>query len=325
MTEPTEPERETPAALSASLPDASSSPSSPRDAAGDGAGGADHPPRRWRGALKTFLQGLWVGGTMTVPGVSGGSMAIIIGCYDQLIASVSNIFKRPRQSIAFLAVFLLGGGLGIASIAKLMSDVLLARFALPTRWFFVGAVAGGVPLIWRESRLSKLDWRTFAFPALGLLLVFLAAQLPDGLFALGAGGLKGLLLQLLGGVIVALALVLPGISTSQMLLMLGLYEEIVARVAGFDFLPLVPFALSLLVGTFLVTRALERLHERHPQATYMVILGFVLGSLVELFPGAPASGGALAVSIAAARLGFALLYGLSRIEGRRGEGTAPRG
>lgn len=269
--------------------------------------------------MTTFLQGLWVGGTMTVPGVSGGSMAIIIGCYDQLIAAVSGIFKRPRESIAFLTVFLLGSAIGIFTIAKLMSDLLLARFPMPTRWFFVGAVAGGIPLIWRESHLARIDWRTFLFPALGLLLVFLAAQLPSGLFALETAGPRGLFLQIAGGLIVALALVLPGISTSQMLLMLGLYEEIVARVSSFDLLPLVPFSLSLVVSTFLVTRALERLLGRHPQVTYMVILGFVLGSIAELYPGLPASGAAIASAAVALTLGFALLYALSRVEALKGK------
>lgn len=271
-------------------------------------------PPRARGKLITLLQGLWVGGTMTVPGVSGGSMAIIVGCYDQLIAAVSNVFRKPRESLSFLAVFLLGSSIGIVTIAKLMSDVLLARFPMPTRWFFMGAVAGGLPLIWREAKIAKFGWKVALFPAIGLGLVFLAARLPDGLFSFGAGGLRDLLFQIAGGLIVALALVLPGISTSQMLLMLGLYEDIVARLSSLDLLPLIPFSLSLLASTFLVSRALERLLERHPQVTYLLILGFVLGSIVELYPGLPTGGSTIAASTAALFLGFGLLYGLSRME-----------
>ncbi len=284
-----------------------------RRAAPDAAASSPASPRA-RGKLITFLQGLWVGGTMTVPGVSGGSMAIIVGCYDQLIAAVSNIFHKPKASLAFLLTFLAGASIGIVTIAKLMSDVLLARFDMPTRWFFVGAVAGGIPLIWREAKIAKLGWQTALFPAIGLGLVFLAARLPDGIFAFGAEGLRGLLLQIAGGLIVALALVLPGISTSQMLLMLGLYEDIVARLSALDLLPLLPFSLSLIASTFLVSRALEHLLGRHPQATYLIILGFVLGSLAELFPGLPKSGSAIAGAAIATVSGFALIYGLSRIE-----------
>ena len=271
-------------------------------------------PRRARAWLTTFLQGLWVGGTMTVPGVSGGSMALIIGCYDQLIAAISHLFQRPRSSLAFLLTFGAGASLGIVTIAKLMSDVLLVHFDMATRWFFVGAVGGGLPLLWRESGSTRLDWRHALFPSLGLALVFLIARLPDGRFSFGTGWPGGLIIQIVGGLIVALALVLPGVSTSQMLLMLGLYEDLARRLAHFDLLPLLPFALSLIAATFLISRALERLLARHPQATYLTILGFVIGSIADLFPGLPATSRAFALATAASALGFALIYGLSRIE-----------
>lgn len=278
-------------------------------------------PRRARPSLTTFLQGLWVGGTMTVPGVSGGSMAIVIGCYDQLIAAVSHIFKQPKASLAFLLTFGAGASLGIVTIAKLMSDILLAHFDMATRWFFVGAVIGGLPLVWRESNIARFHWRHALFLCLGLALVFLAARLPDGLFSLGAGGLSGLILQIAGGFVVALALVLPGVSTSQTLLMLGLYEDLAHRLSNLDFLPLLPFALSLLAATFLVSRTLERLLARHPQATYLTILGFVIGSIADLFPGLPSNSRALAIATAATALGFALIFGLSRLEQHK---TNPR-
>ncbi|MDR0965019.1 MAG: DUF368 domain-containing protein [Myxococcales bacterium] len=275
--------------------------------------------RRWRSDFITFLKGLWVGATMTVPGVSGGSMAIIVGCYDQLISSVSQIFQKPKASLRFLTVFMIGSGLGIFTIAKVMSDVLLAHFPMPTRFFFMGAVAGGIPLVFREAKISKLDFkpkgvlRFLVLIGLGLLTVWGIAQLPKGLFAPGDLGPLAILIQLVGGVVVAAALVLPGISTSQMLLMLGLYEDLVARVKSFDVLPLIPLGVGVLVGTFLITKALERLIERYPQATYMIILGFVLGSIPELFPGLP-GGIELPVSIVAALAGFAIIYFLSNLK-----------
>ena len=117
-------------------------------------------------------------------------------------------------------------------------------------------------------------------------------------------------MQLIGGVIIAIGLVLPGISVSQMLYMLGIYESIMADISSLNVLPLIPLGIGVLGGTFLTAKVLESLMERHPQPTYLIILGFMFGSLPELFPGIP-GGADLIFSAAAAVLGFLALYWMS--------------
>ena len=117
-------------------------------------------------------------------------------------------------------------------------------------------------------------------------------------------------MQLVGGVINAIGLVLPGISVSQMLYMLGIYESIMENISRLNVLPLIPLGIGVLGGTFLTAKVLESLMERHPQPTYLIILGFMFGSLPELFPGVP-SGMDLVYSVIAALLGFAALYWMS--------------
>ena len=91
--------------------------------------------------LKIFLKGLCVGGTMLVPGVSGGSMAMILGIYDKLITSVSSFFACKKRNALFLLLFALGGGAGMLLFANPLL-YLLQRYPLVLRWFFIGAVAG---------------------------------------------------------------------------------------------------------------------------------------------------------------------------------------
>ena len=107
--------------------------------------------------------------------------------------------------------------------------------------------------------------------------------------------------------IIAVGLVLPGISVSQMLYMLGIYEGIIKNISTLNILPLIPLGVGVLGGIFLTTKVLERLMMRHPQPTYLIILGFMFGSLPELFPGVPL-GMDILYSIGAAGLGFAALY-----------------
>lgn len=121
--------------------------------------------------MEVFLKGLWIGGTMTVPGVSGGTMAILMGIYDRLIGAVSGLVPKKRSvgdkenqersywsvariSLLFLIVFLLGAGLGILFFAKVISGILEQPVAGGyLRFFFLGAVAGGIPLIWSSAKI----------------------------------------------------------------------------------------------------------------------------------------------------------------------------
>ena len=115
-----------------------------------------------------------------------------------------------------------------------------------------------------------------------------------------AGGLR----------MVAIGLVLPGISVSQMLYMLGIYEGIMQNISTLNIVPLIPLGIGVVGGIFLTTRVLENLMKGHPQSTYLIILGFMFGSLPELFPGIP-GGMTLVFSVLTAALGFAAIYFMS--------------
>lgn len=305
-----------------------------------------------------------IGGTMTVPGASGGTMAMILGIYEDLIAAVGNlpgllagcIFSsnhfpvkgirrtiNPKDSaglqgatrlqtlsgcLRFLALFCLGALAGMALLARGVL-ALLERYPVVVSYFFLGAVAGGIPLICRQARVKKMTWQVLFWPLAGLFVVYGLAALPEGLFAAGlsgsvpspgdissgnttlGGAFPGVLFQFLGGCILAVALILPGISVSQMLLMLGLYEPVMTAVSQLRLFSLIPLGLGAVLCTLLVTRLLGDAMERRPQPTYLLILGFVLGSLGELYPGLPTGWDLLFAPLATAA-GYQLLSRLSR-------------
>lgn len=297
-----------------------------------------------------------IGGTMTVPGASGGTMAMILGIYEDLIEAVGSLprllgdclfsgsgasVSRTRRgtketgpaqrfpeaqhilkNLRFLALFC-GGAL--AGMALLAGGVLalLERWPVVVSYFFLGAVAGGIPLICRQAQVKKMTWQVFFWPLTGLFIVYGLAALPEGLLAAGMSGgvspdafsLARFLFQFLGGCILAVALILPGISVSQMLLMLGLYEPVMTAVSQFHFLTLIPLGAGAALCTLLVTRMLGDAMQRRPQPTYLLILGFVLGSLGELYPGLPAGWDLLFAPLAAAA-GYQLLSRLSRRAGQ---------
>ncbi len=264
--------------------------------------------------LEIFLKGLWIGGTMTVPGVSGGTMAILLGIYDRLIGAVSSFFKKIKENLCFLGVFLSGAGIGMLVFAKLITKLLEQPVAGSyLRFFFLGAVAGGVPLIFSSAGVKRFSAGVVLYPLFGAGLVLLLALLPEEMFSLSAGGgVLSLALRFAGGMILAVALVLPGISASQMLFMLGIYEDLLTCIGEVRILPLVPLLLGTAVGILFVTRALETLMKRFPKQTFSIIFGFILGSLPELFP-KNAGGNSFLCGLAAV-IGFLAAYFIGKKE-----------
>ncbi len=261
-------------------------------------------------SIFVILKGMAVGGTMLVPGVSGGSMAMILGIYDRLVSSVSSFMKHRRESLIFLGQFCLGGGLGMILFARPLLG-LIERFPMPMMYFFLGAVAGGVPMILREADVKKFSWKIPVYILAGLLAVMAVGLIPEGTFQSEmSGGLSSVLLLLAAGAAAAVALVLPGISVSYLFLVMGIYDELM-RAIGSLYLPfLVPLGAGILLGVILTTKVLEEAMVRHPQPTYLIILGFVFGSMAEVFPGIP-QGGELFVSLAALAAGFGAIFFLS--------------
>ncbi len=237
----------------------------------------------------TLIKGAVVGASMLVPGMSGGTTALLLGIYDQLIAAVSSFGKNPRGNLFFLGVFLLGGVGGMLLFAQALLR-LVTLFPQPMLYLFLGAILGGLPLMFSKAQVNRNNFHPalLLYLLLGMGLVWVLAYLPPNLFQFpAAGGLRQTVVLLLTGVVAAVALVLPGISVSYLLLIIGVYHPTLSALSQGNIGFLLPLALGVFLGVICTTRLLEQAMVCHPQGTYLLIAGFVLGSLGEVFPGIP--------------------------------------
>jgi putative membrane protein len=234
--------------------------------------------------LRVILCGFITGSVMAVPGISGGSAAMVIGVYDDLLRAVSRCFSEPRRNIPLLLRFALGGILGLFLMAGAISWLLTTPAEVPVRFLFLGAVAGGIPAIFRKAGVRRLNASGLVLILSGAAAVLLLASFPEGLFTPGERGFADMALQFTGGVLLAAALVLPGISASHFLYMLGIYDAVMEKLSTLDLIPLLPLAAGTVLGIFLTARLIETLFQRHQAGTFLVILGFMLASLRELIP-----------------------------------------
>ncbi len=235
-----------------------------------------------------LAKGFWIGGTLTVPGVSGGAMAMLLNIYDRLITSLNGLFRRgdrkeKKAHLAFLATVGVGGIAGAWLFSRLVSH-LLSAFPVHMCFLFAGAVAGGIPAVLSAAGVKKIGGRDLFLVLGGILVVLSVSLIPEGLFdPQRGGGLWWVVIQLIGGFVVAFGLVLPGISMSQMLYVFGIYASIIDCVAALNIFPLIPFAVGGVAGTLATSFGVEKLMTRFPRETYLVIFGFLLGSIPQIF------------------------------------------
>lgn len=245
--------------------------------------------KRKKSIAANFIKGFAVGASMLVPGVSGGTMAIILGIYDDLIHAVSSLRRDMKENLLLLSTFTLAGILGILTFSGPMLTAL-ALWNKPMLLLFTGAILGSIPPLYRKVRISRIKPINLMFAFIGAVLGVCTRYLPEGVFQVGSGlHPYSIIMLVLAGFIIAVALILPGISASYILLMLGMYDLTLSAVKKLDLLYLIPLATGVVAGIFLTAGLLEREMKRHPQFTYMLIIGFMLGSLAQVFPGMPAS------------------------------------
>lgn len=263
--------------------------------------------------LSIIYKGMLIGSTMLVPGVSGGSTAMILGIYDRLIEAVSSFFKNIKANFLFLFLFVISAGVGMLLLARPILS-LLETYPKAMGFFFIGAVAGGIPTIYRQAGIKAFSFKHVIYILIGAAGVMMLSLFPtDTLMTETQNGGNSFIFLILAGIVAAAALILPGISVSYLLLVMGLYHELMRAISEFDMTFLLPVGVGVLCGIILLTKALEFLMKRYPQMSYLTILGFVLGSLTEVYPGIPV-GAEWILCVISAGVGFYFIFALSKSE-----------
>ena len=252
-----------------------------------------------------MLKGALIGIANVIPGVSGGTMAVSMGIYNKLIFSVSHLFSQFKKSIRTLLPILIGCVIGIVCFTYAIK-YLLTNQPLPSCLTFLGLILGGVPVLIREMKTGirkSRRRRLTAMNVLAFLVMFLlAAALPflkestDTLTTLTATPGTMIVLFFMG-IIAAATMVIPGVSGSMILMILGYYYGVINSITGFmDALKagnwnallgeaaiLIPFGIGCVLGIFLIAKLIEYLFERHTVSTYAAILGLILSSPFGIF------------------------------------------
>lgn len=252
-----------------------------------------------------LIKGVLVGVANVIPGVSGGTMAVSFGIYDKILSSISNLFKSFKKSVRTLLPIAIGMVIGVIGFTFIIPTILKHQ-PFMTSAAFTGLIFGGIPMIIASlKQAAKKDFSTPVYVNIILFIIFLvfATILPF----MGGSADNGMLLTSVSagliikmfilGVIASATMIIPGVSGSLVLMILGYYFGIVTAVKDFitalkDFdmsvmldraLILVPFAIGCIIGIFYISKLIKWLFDHFACATYSAILGLIASSPVSIF------------------------------------------
>ena len=234
--------------------------------------------------LRTVAFGIIIGIANAIPGVSGGTMAVVLGVYDKLIGGMSRFFDDVKGNIKFLSGIGIGAGLGIYYFGSIIK-YCISNYAMSTNFFFSGLILGSLPMIYSKARsLGKASARHY-----GTLLIVIGLMAALAFYS--GGGSDELITQLtpeialymvFASMIAAIGMLLPGVSGSMILLMFGLYFSVMTGVTDMNIILLSPVAIGVGLGLLVGAKIIDFCLLRMPLFTYYAILGLVIGSLITV-------------------------------------------
>lgn len=235
-----------------------------------------------RGTIRNFLAGILIGIGCILPGVSGGVMAVSFGLYRPMLDAVLDFFHAPRRHLRFLTPLAFGGGLGMLTGARLLAEAI-ERYRAPMLFLFTGFILGGIPQLLREAEKKERfcwKWLWALAGGIGLALPLAAVSAP-----LQTAQALSPIQSLLTGVLEGIGTVVPGISTSFVLLRLGWYDAYLNAFSTLNLHMLIPVALGFAASALLCMRAVRWLFDHRQGYACYAVLGFLLASVALVFPG----------------------------------------
>ena len=241
--------------------------------------------------LVLVIKGMIIGLANVIPGVSGGTLMITLGLYEKIINTISHFFKNFKENLKFLIPL----GIGLVLAVLLFSKIIgasLDKYPFPTTLLFIGLILGGLPLLWKKVNTKKKSFSNWFIFAITFMIITTFAFLKESSAVVSLSNLNvgGYILLFLVGVVASSTMIIPGISGSFVLMLLGYYKPIIDTIRsltdfsliGRNILILGVFGIGIVIGIIVVAKIIEFLLKKFEVKTYFGVLGFVLASMIAI-------------------------------------------
>lgn len=241
---------------------------------------------------KNLFRGMLIGVTDLIPGVSGGTVAFLLGIYDRLLESISGFFSRNwKKHIGFLLPLAVGICIALLLFSSLIA-FLRENYFKETQFFFLGLIIGVIPFLMKQGNVKEnfrkhhYVWMIIFAGLLASLAFVKPAEYTEPITTLTIAIAIGLFFA---GWLASMAMLLPGISGSFVLLVLGVYDTAINALKTLNIPIIFVIGLGVIVGFILSSKGIRYMLHRYPIMTYAAIIGLIIGSVAVIFPGMPTS------------------------------------
>lgn len=248
--------------------------------------------------LIRLIKGVVIALGFILPGVSGGVLAAILGIYERMLSFLAHIRRNFKADFFYFLPVGIGGILGIGLLSRPL-EFLLAHYQVIVLWGFAGAIVGSLPALWQEaesqSQRDKIDWSWLIGTFVASLVILYSMPYIFGTLP------ANFVTFILAGALIALGVLIPGLSPSNLLLILGLYSPMLVGFKNFDLLNVfLPIAIGGILAVLLFAKSMEHLLEHHHSRVFHFILGIVSAATVLIL--VPNSKSAESISYAGSNL-----------------------
>jgi putative membrane protein len=257
-----------------------------------------------------LLKGILVGVGFITPGLSGGVLAVVFGIYERLMRFLGNIFKNFIENLLFFLPVGIGGAIGVVAFSAVV-DFAFTNYAAQFTWLFIGFITGTFPSLFKTSGKQgrkPVHWLLLVLTAVGTVFFMRWMESIRSVQMVPSFGN-----WVLSGILIGLGVVVPGMSPSNFLIYLGLYQPMASGIRHLDLGVIVPLLLGVIVIVFLLARLISWLFKKFYAFMYHFILGIVVGSTIVIIP-AGVRGWTIAVSALLFVVGALISYFLAKLD-----------
>ncbi|WP_010098140.1 DUF368 domain-containing protein [Ornithinibacillus scapharcae] len=265
---------------------------------------------------KNIYRGLIMGASDVIPGVSGGTIAVLLGIYDRLIAAINGIFSKDwKKHLAFLIPLGLGVGLAILLLSRLI-EWLFEHYPGPTQFFFLGLIVGILPYLFNQAE-ARINFQTKHYIVLIIGAIIVASMMflhESENVVIEEVTFSTYVILFFSGFIASAAMILPGISGSFILLVIGVYATVISAISNLQLDIIAVVGIGIFLGIITMSKIINYFLQNYRNMTFSLIIGLVLGSIFVIFPGWPETSNLWMISVVAFAVGIFVAYILGRVE-----------
>ncbi len=262
--------------------------------------------------LEDFIKGLIIGVGAVAPGVSGGTFAVMLGVYTKLTESLANIFNNFKRKVLILFPLGLGIGFGFLLFSRVM-EYLFEHHKFNITLLFVGLMLGTMSTVISEANKKGFKLK-YLFPCLfafSITILFMVLENSEIINVIPDRE-PGLLAFTIYGVIIGFGTIVPGISSSFILMYIGAYELLLKAIVDFNLMIIIPVGIGAVLSILLFAKVITYMFNRFYGYTYYAVIGFVTGSIITILP-LPGSTGELIQGLLICIIGYFISQNLSKV------------